>query len=1166
MSGPTLESLVSPEYATYLVQLFQRFLSNDKAIREPAEQELDSALQHSPDQFLGAMGDLISTHEREDVRSMSAILLRKLASREPPYPDSTPTIQRDAYWIHLQQQTRTFIQARLITSLEREHVKQVRNKVCTLVGGLLVNNMATRVLQTENPNSLRTAVQGWPELLGTLYHFAQSDSDMHREITYKVIAQVPAIVEEQDVDHVKSVLGAGLRDRSIQVRAQGLKAMVNYVLLHDAKEAVKQFPGIVPPMVDILVALAEGQSANDEELLSDCLGTLADLAEWIPKLFKTSVDRLVDFVAAMLNAGDRFMSSTKWAALEVLLAISDRSKVMIRKSRFCATIVPLLLQMMVNITDEEEWYTNLNDEKTEDEEYEVAPQILDRLSLNLGGADVIPIAYPHIQRMFSSAQWQERHAALVVISNLAEGCHDIMLPELSSILSMVLEFANDVHPRVRYAACTAIGQMAIDFAPDLQMRHSRNIYPVLLALMQDSAVPKVQLHAAGASVNLTESIELTALEPFMDDIMNACSQLFNGHHVLQEEAVSLITTVANVAEGQFVKYYGAVMPILLSILQQATQKEHATLRSRALECAMLSALAVGKEALGNDAQVLLTVLSQAQREIEADPSSALSSFLPLAWGRMCKILGTEFAPYLQYVMPSLIVTSKQLPKYKVLNDDEEPEEDDDWDYTEHQGQRIGIMSSLLEDKCLAVEMFLVYAKELGADFAPYAPEVLAICIGLLGFDFHPGVKVAAAGCIPHLFKALILSPAERNSILVAWQGTSDSMMNQVLKGRTNVRMREDGEGLAALFKAYGDTMEEMGPGFGQMTLHGDNMVKFVGVVKNEIKHWLDTLSERLGSFLIFGRLLVATLNFVVSFVAMVNAPDQDEEAEQLDEIMEIDEDILSEASKCTHKVFKVQGTTLFGAFANLLEPLEAMMQSGDFKMTVPWALGIFCDLVQSTGPDAFQYQEHFLQRFIGGIVGDSPDLRQCAAYGIGVCAQYGGPNFYPAMAGAISNLVTAIAGSFINDPQHENREVTENAISALGKIYRFVLATSQGAQALVGQVDPDQLLKQWVEAFLKLPVLSDTIEAPFNVELLLDLVSSQNAVVLGSNNSNLAHIARALGEVLITEALVEDQAELQKRVATMFTSLLNSLDAAARKAVEDSFSVESLVVLRKYLR
>ncbi|KAI8810218.1 armadillo-type protein [Cladochytrium replicatum] len=1145
MSGPTLESLVSPEYATYLVQLFQRFLSNEKTVRDPAELELDSALQQSPDQLLGAMADLISTHEREEVRSMSAILLRKLASRDPPYPDSTPMIQRDAYWIHLQQQTRTFVQGRLITSLEREPVKQVRNKVCTLVGELLVNNMAARVLQTENPNPLRNALQSWPELLGTLYHFAQSDSDVHREITYKVIAQVPAIVEEQDVDHVKTVLGAGLRDRSIQVRAQGLKAMVNYVLLHDAKDAVKQFPGVVPPMVDILVALAEGQTANDEEMLAECLGTLGDLAEWIPKLFKTSVDRLVDFVAAMLNAGDRFTSSTKYAALEVLLAISDRSKVTIKKSRFCATIVPLLLQMMVNITDEEEWYTNLNDEKTEDEEYEVAPQILDRISINLGGAEVIPIAYPHIQRMFSSAQWQERHAALVAISNLAEGCHDIMLPELSTILSVVLEFAKEAHPRVRYAACTAIGQMAIDFAPELQMRHSKNIYSVLLALMRDSAVPKVQLLAAGASVNLTESIELTALEPFMDDIMNACSQLFAGHHVLQEEAVSLITAVANVSEGQFVKYYGAVMPTLLSILQQATQKEHATLRSRALECAMLSALAVGREALGNDAQVLLNVLSQAQKEIEADPSSALSSFLPLAWGRMCKILGAEFAPYLQYVMPSLIVTAKQLPKYKVLNDDEESEEDDDWDYTEYKGQRIGIMSSLLEDKCLAVEMFLVYAKELGADFAPYAAEVLAICIGLLGFDFHPGVKVAAAGCIPHLFKALILSPAERNSILVAWQGTSDSMMNQVLKGRTNLRMREDGEGLAAVFKAYGDTMEVMGPVFGQMTLHGDNMVKFLRVVKNEIQHWLETLSQRL---------------------AMLNAPDQDDEVEQLDEIMEIDEDILSEASKCMNKVFKVQGTTLFGAFANLIDPLEMMMQSGDFKMTVPWALGIFCDLVQSTGPESFQYQEHFLQRFIGGIVGESPDLRQCAAYGFGICAQYGGPNFYPAMAGAISNLVTAIAGSFINDPEHENREVTENAISALGKIYRFVLASPQGAQALAGQVDPDQVLRHWVEAYLKLPVLSDTVEAPFNVELLLDLVSSQNAVVLGANNSNLAHIARALGEVLITEILVEDQPKLQKRVATMFTSLFNSLDAGATKAVEDSFSVESLVLLRKYVR
>ena len=36
---------------------------------------------------------------------------------------------------------------------------------------------------------------------------------------------------------------------------------------------------------------------------------------------------------------------------------------------------------------------------------------------------------------------------------------------LTQIMDGILNFLRDPHPRVRYAACNAIGQMATDFAP-----------------------------------------------------------------------------------------------------------------------------------------------------------------------------------------------------------------------------------------------------------------------------------------------------------------------------------------------------------------------------------------------------------------------------------------------------------------------------------------------------------------------------------------------------------------------------------------------------------------------------------------------------------------------------------------------------------------------------
>lgn len=51
------------------------------------------------------------------------------------------------------------------------------------------------------------------------------------------------------------------------------------------------------------------------------------------------------------------------------------------------------------------------------------------------------------------------------------------------------------HPRVRYAACNAIGQMSTDFAPNFQKKFHAQIVPGLLTFLEDNENPRVQAHA-----------------------------------------------------------------------------------------------------------------------------------------------------------------------------------------------------------------------------------------------------------------------------------------------------------------------------------------------------------------------------------------------------------------------------------------------------------------------------------------------------------------------------------------------------------------------------------------------------------------------------------------------------------------------------------------------
>lgn len=75
---------------------------------------------------------------------------------------------------------------------------------------------------------------------------------------------------------------------------------------------------------------------------------------------------------------------------------------------------------------------------------------------------------------FISEDWRYRHAGLMAISAVGEGCYKQMETLLPDIVNTVLPFLADQHPRVRYAACNAVGQLSTDFAPGFQKKfHTR---------------------------------------------------------------------------------------------------------------------------------------------------------------------------------------------------------------------------------------------------------------------------------------------------------------------------------------------------------------------------------------------------------------------------------------------------------------------------------------------------------------------------------------------------------------------------------------------------------------------------------------------------------------------------------------------------------------------
>lgn len=743
---------------------------------------------------------------------------------------------------------------------------------------------------------------------------------------------------------------------------------------------------------------------------------------------------------------------------------------------------------------------------------------LDRLARTLGGKLVVPVAFQYIPQMLQSTEWQQRRASLMAISSIGEGCVKIMKPELGNIIQMIIPYFKDPHPRVRYAACNAIGQMSTDFAPYLQKNFHQAVITSLLPVMEDSSQPRVQAHAAAAMVNFCEDADKAILDPYLDAIFERLLVLLRTPKTyVQEQAITTIATVADSAKDKFVKYHSVIMPLLLDILRQATDKEYRLLRGRAIECASLIGLAIGKNDFSPYTQNFIGLLAEIQQSV-TDPDDVQTTYLLAAWARMCKMMGQEFLPYLPNIMPPLLQSARVTPEFTFVDPEEEDVEakyptEEGWEFVGINGQQIGIKTSVLEEKHTAIEMLVSYARDLGAGFLPYVAQVLEIALPLLKFYFHDGVRHASATLLPLLLrdaKEANVAPAE---LATMWR----TIFEKVVK---LLATEDDISFLAQLYSTSYQCVEILG----ENCLQPADLEAFTKSVEEQLKQFLERLTthennKRSGEY------------------------DGEDEEQVLDEEA-VEEDALSELARAIQALFKTHRASFVPYFETLI-PLAVQFLNHPSIPARQWGVCVFDDLVEYLGPASYNYSSFFLQNMITALQDPAPEVRQSAAYGIGVCGQFGGAQYQDACAAALEPLFNIINAP--NARQDEVVFVTENAISAVAKICKF-----NGAKIAV-----EPVLSAW---FAALPIVNDDQEAPIVYSYLLELLDARHPSILGPNNSQVPHLVKVLTEALAADIL--DQ-ELTGRVVNSLKMVLGGMDEQSRTQLWNAISPETRSILQE---
>eukprot|EP01097_Dermamoeba_algensis_P002108 TRINITY_DN1837_c0_g3_i1.p1 TRINITY_DN1837_c0_g3~~TRINITY_DN1837_c0_g3_i1.p1 ORF type:complete len:1076 (-),score=326.43 TRINITY_DN1837_c0_g3_i1:39-3266(-) len=1024
-------------------------LSDNNQIRQQAEEQYNH-LKSFPNELLQLLLHFLKNSQQQQFRNLSAVLLRRAVLKV-----------KDSLWSKASPEIQNLVKAELPKVLAAETVSGTRHKICDCIA-----EVADSVSETGQ----------WPELLPFIFELSRAPNEGLRESGLIVFGQLASSLGPVLVPHlntVKDTLLKGMGDPSFQVQLAALTATSSFVQC--LSEHHKEFEVFLEPMLQIVMSSIQQKK---EEEAKEALELFVAIAETEPLFLRPKFVQVCDAMMMIAAAIKDIDGTIRHLAIEFLVSFAEAKPGLYRKNAaVLQKLIPLLLNYITDIEDDPDWYTTEESEEFDNSNREIAEEALDRLALSLGGKTMVPIVFGLIQNLLASPQWQHRHGALMSISVTGEGCFDYLKNHLPDVINVLGKCFADPHPRVRWAACNTAGQMATDFGPLFQKKFHAQIIPALAAIMDDKSFPKVQAHAACALINFCENCKPKILEPYLDGIVQRLTQLLQfGQKMVQEQAITAIAAVAECSKETFIKYYDMIMPFLKTVLS-TTDKNFKKLRGRAMECATLIGVAVGKEKFRADAKDIMQLLATTPIT-SLEPDDPQISFILQAWTRMCTSLGEEFVPYLPLVMPSLLHSASLPPD--VIVTDGESDTPEGFEVIAIGDKQIGIKTSTMEEKATACNMLFCFVSELKEHFFDFVEPIGKIAIPLITFYYHDDVRSASAQTMAPLLRAATTGLEKRGKSKQEAFGLFEHIFSKLIEG---AKAEPDVEITFHMVEGLHEIIEIMG----ENCLSEEKMAVLIELIKTLFTDFNERRADRLEK----GRELDV----------------DEEEAENLERENEKEEDLLAAISEVITKLCKYQKSSFIKYVDVLIPYIISFLAPTNRAHDRQIGICVFDDLIEHLGQPALPYVQHILPTLIASITDPDPAVRQAAVYGAGVIAQTGGAHVASVIPELAKQLLIAI-----QHPESRNEDnvfATENAIGALGKIILYQSSAINSAE--------------WMPIwFGLLPVTEDKLESPSTYGLLCSFVESNHPHLLGAGGQNLPRLLTILVDLLDSDLV--DQA------------------------------------------
>ena len=1023
---------MDPGQVQKFCELLRNLSEQNNEVRGNAEAQYAATRNNDPNMFIYALVHILAGDFDTGLKHHASVLARQV----------TCCTRDEFVWPKVSEEAKTFVKTQLLTSLEKEKVPAVRNSICNVVGEL------GSFLCVGDKNE-------WPELAPFLFRLVTSNDAQLRESALRVLIQVISMVGSLLVKGSKDALIQVLRSTMEQnpaVNSAGVRVQSVLLLCEIAKELpTSQWKHVQAQASAALAVVQSLCNENKEEEVRECLEALTHVAEYEPLFFKMVVPELVK-TGLSIAQSTSLEADTRGIGMELVASIVEAKTKMVLKSMpsVPVEVVRACMKLMLELEDSEvaAWaarFADSEEEQDEEEIYDTGLTSLDRFAKALGAQAVLPTVFASVAEFIAQPRWQCKVAGLMTLSQVAEIVEED--GHSDEIMKLMLQFISDPHPRVRYAALHAIGQVSTDCAPHVQEAWHTLVIPALCVAMDDQ-VPRIGSHACSAFVNFAEECDLDAIEAHLATLMQKLfPRMQRGQpRQVRQEAVTATAVVAAVVESKFTQYYSHVMPVLKQIVAESTGQDERILRGKAFECLSLLGTAVGRDAFRADAQeAMAAVLNlQAANQLE-DKEGTFKEFVHESCQRIASTLGPEFAQYLPALLPSLLNAVTSAAKPKTVENPDSTEEEDDTDeeialVQDDNGNYRGIKTSQVQELLHALQTVRSFVESVNASFAPFVRDTAFALLPLLDFEFDEEVKTEALGTWAQM---ITLSDAATSRELLV---TCATKMSKSISEEDYDLYAIEGQvrGLSDCLKAAPQ----------QDLLNPQEVQSLITLGSKVLEESVKRRAEN--------------------------------QAEQEDEDEDDKEDAAAEEDQ--NEAVRISVAELFGSLMNkhrnsfvscggpqlISGFIQKFLSNSTDAKDRSLALYFACDCLEYLGSASVPVWPMFMPAMLAAVTDSDPQLRQAACYGVNAGSKI--PEFAQVAQNAAQQLVAVITAP--QAKQKKNLLATENAIAALGW-----LGESQGPALGVGHKD---VVGLWLNS---LPLVEDTEEGQTSHAQLLRLVA-----------------------------------------------------------------------------